>query len=266
MGDVEYLEHYMWCVHPDKTKTFGSLLLPRGTEDCQVDIAWPTMVLGHGIGGDHSHMDPFARAVAATGACTYNIDFRAGGPTSKSDLDMVEMSVEGEADDLAYAADLMLEEHFCADDALFLCGGSMGGLAAMVEACRRPELYRALVLVYPAFNMHDEAVAAWGGLDELPETAELFAGAEVGRPYMRDVLGCDPFDLMAAYDRPVLIVHGTADDVVPLGYSERAAAMFPNARLVEIPGAGHAFGGEALARACDAVAGFVRDVVAGEKR
>ena len=42
--------------------------------------------------------------------------------------------------------------------------------------------------------------------------------------------------------------------------------MFPNARLAEIPGAGHAFGGEALARACDAVAGFVRDVVAGENR
>ena len=38
---------------------------------------------------------------------------------------------------------------------------------------------------------------------------------------------------------PVLIVHGEKDIGVPLMYGERAARMFPNARLEVIPNAGH---------------------------
>jgi 3-oxoadipate enol-lactonase len=38
---------------------------------------------------------------------------------------------------------------------------------------------------------------------------------------------------------PVLVVHGTADRVVPAANAHQVARRFPQARLVLIPGAGH---------------------------
>ncbi len=42
-----------------------------------------------------------------------------------------------------------------------------------------------------------------------------------------------------AIDVPVLILHGTEDEVVPYSMGERLARVFPNARLVTIPGGQH---------------------------
>lgn len=38
---------------------------------------------------------------------------------------------------------------------------------------------------------------------------------------------------------PVLVVHGTRDEVVPFDLGQALAAKFPQARFVEVPGAGH---------------------------
>ena len=248
--------------HPDKTKTFGQLLLPAGTEDCQVTTTWPTVVLGHGFTLDHAHMEPYARAIAARGAVSYNIDFRGGSVTSRSDLTMEDMSVQTEADDMHFAADLMTQEHFCASDCLMLSGGSLGGVASTIEACRHPELYRALILIYPAFVAGDDARRDWPDPDNLPE--DLCAvGFKVGERYARDLLDLDPFELMPSFKGPVLIIHGTADPVVPFSYAERAAQTFPNARLVSMEGSGHIFTGDALEKSCKIAADFMREVVDG---
>lgn len=38
---------------------------------------------------------------------------------------------------------------------------------------------------------------------------------------------------------PVLVLHGTRDEVVPFDLGKALAAKFPRARFVEVPGAGH---------------------------
>ena len=51
---------------------------------------------------------------------------------------------------------------------------------------------------------------------------------------------------------PVLIIHGTADQVVPIQYGRDAADPakgFPNARIIEIKGANHGFSGGAWQQA-----------------
>ena len=54
---------------------------------------------------------------------------------------------------------------------------------------------------------------------------------------------CVRYDLIADYTQDVLIIHGTADTVVPLSYSERALEVYQNAELITIEGAGHGFYG-----------------------
>lgn len=57
------------------------------------------------------------------------------------------------------------------------------------------------------------------------------------------------FELLAKkYKKPVLIVHGDADNVVPLADSERVVKMYKNARLHVIPGAGHGFDNDQFAK------------------
>ena len=41
------------------------------------------------------------------------------------------------------------------------------------------------------------------------------------------------------YDAPILIIHGTEDDVVPIEQSERFCERVPNCKLVKVEGMGH---------------------------
>jgi pimeloyl-[acyl-carrier protein] methyl ester esterase len=63
--------------------------------------------------------------------------------------------------------------------------------------------------------------------------AALLSGLDVlAREDLREAL--------PALDLPVLLVHGDRDPVCPPGASRAMAAAIPRARLVELPGAGHA--------------------------
>lgn len=47
---------------------------------------------------------------------------------------------------------------------------------------------------------------------------------------------------MAAFDVPTVVIHGTADAIVPIDPTARVAAqMIPGAKLIEYDGAPHGF-------------------------
>lgn len=54
----------------------------------------------------------------------------------------------------------------------------------------------------------------------------------------------DIYEAISAYDKDVLLIHGDADDIVPLSYSEKAVDVYGSARLEVLPGAGHGFYGK----------------------
>lgn len=51
----------------------------------------------------------------------------------------------------------------------------------------------------------------------------------------------NPFSSMNKFHKPVLIIHGDVDKVVPVDYSKRAAATYKDAGLHIIHSAGHGF-------------------------
>lgn len=81
-----------------------------------------------------------------------------------------------------------------------------------------------LVLLSPYTSMTD--VAASG----------LFRVFPV-RLLMRDRFDSEP--LAPRIDRPVLVLHGNRDEIVPFELGQALAARFPHARFVEVRGAGH---------------------------
>lgn len=66
----------------------------------------------------------------------------------------------------------------------------------------------------------------------------------MGRVFAGDLLDYDIYEAASGYSRDVLLLHGDADDIVPLSYSEKAVGVYPSAKLRVLPGAGHGFYGK----------------------
>lgn len=263
-AEVSYRRHIMWCKHDGK-KVFGVAYLPEAAEQSFfTGEKFPTVVLAHGLGADHTHMDVYAQMLARAGFVTYAIDFCGGGPDSKSDGTTLDMTVKTEMDDLRAAVDLMLSEPFTNPRQLFLMGNSQGGYVSAMLAQQMPDTFRAIALVYPAFSLYEATRARYAQDSDIPDEDEFF-GLRLSRAYAVDALAHDPFERMDSYGHDVLIVHGTDDQVVPLEYSRRAVGTYPSARLEVIDGAGHGFRGETREHAAHLVLDFFKAELADDK-
>ena len=90
-------------------------------------------------------------------------------------------------------------------------------------------------------------------------------GTEVGKVYFEKSLDYDVYNDMKNYDGKVLIVHGTSDNIAPISYSRSAIETFKDAKLKEIPGAGHGFRGAQQEEATKAIIDFVKESIQGDR-
>ena len=68
-------------------------------------------------------------------------------------------------------------------------------------------------------------------------------GTKISRKYNLDAVSANIYNWMRLFYKDVLIIHGTADSIVPVSYAQEAAETFPNAKLITIEGAEHGFHG-----------------------
>jgi len=159
-------------------------------------------------------------------------------------------------------------------------GISMGGMTAQELALQAPERLRSLTLgcTYPGgegSSLADPADAAVlveamasGNLDtvframyEINLSPDFradesryadftaMAGALPARQatvqlQLQAVVGHDTQERLAQIEAPTLVVHGTADRMIPPANGELIAALIPGARLELLEGVGHMFWGE----------------------
>ncbi|MEV0759029.1 alpha/beta fold hydrolase [Nocardia sp. NPDC050435] len=223
--------------------TFGDLYLPEGTVG-----RLPVVVMIHGGGWAQNrtltHFAPISHSLAEAGVAVWSIEYRrvhgAGGwPVTLAD---VAAAVAALATVVQARAGHRLDLR-----RVHLAGHSAGGhLAAWVAG--RHTLPAEAPGVRPGFRPRSAILMA-GVLD-------LELAATHGRDaFVRDLLGGLPDQVPERYrtaspirQLPVgvrlLAVHGDADRVVPLDQSRRyvdtAIARGDNARLLVLPGVGHA--------------------------
>lgn len=227
----------------DDLNIYGEIYLPGDGSG-----AYPVVIIGHEYGADHNNVSQYAQTFASQGLAAYIFDFCGGSSSSRSDGSLLEMSVMTEVADMEAVLEQLYEQPFTDKNNLFLMGCSQGGLVAAVTAAETEIELQGLVLFYPALMIPDTARAQYSSLEEIPETVNNL-GITVGRAYYADIYDLYEYDVIAGFEKDVLIVHGDSDTLVPISVSEAAVEVYPSATLIPLEGANHVFHGEDAVKA-----------------
>jgi fermentation-respiration switch protein FrsA (DUF1100 family) len=203
-----------------------------------------TVIVFNGNAGNRSHRATLAAALAERGVASVLFDYRGYGENPGVP------SEEGLARDARAVRDQFAARADVDSARLVYFGESLGAAVALRLAIERPPL--ALILRSPFTSL-----------------------ADIGRRHypvlpvhwmLRDRY--PSLDLVGRLTRPVLVITGEEDEIVPLSYSERLYAAAPEPkRLLQIPGAHHNdFQLLAGARLLDEVLDFVTAVDRNRER
>lgn len=221
----------------DENQIYGIIYIPQNAGD-----QMPAVIYSHGFGGSHSSGAQYAEALAAKGYVVYCFDFCGGSTGSRSDGSTLEMSIFTEQADLEAVLHMIQEQPFVDSSNIFLMGTSMGGAVSAITAAAHEEEIQGAILLYPAFVLVDDAKERFTSAEDIPDTYYQM-WMTVGRVFAENLLDYDIYEAISAYKKDVLLIHGDADGIVPLSYSEKAAEVYDSARLEVLPGAGHGFYG-----------------------
>ena len=205
------------------------------------------VILSHGFLGDQGTVRDYALILAGDGFLAVTFDFSGGGPHSTSDGKTEDMTVLTEKEDLMAVIREVQTRYQPAS--LSLMGGSQGGfVSALTARALGAGTIRSLMLFFPAFCIPDDARR--GQLmffrfdpDHVPELLGS-KPMKLGGEYARAVMNMDPYAEISGYAGPVLLIHGTADDIVDIRYARKAKEYYNDCEYHEIEGGGHGFSGE----------------------
>lgn len=205
------------------------------------------LVIGHGVTGNKDR--PFAQALAgaasAAGIPALRLSFAGNG---ESEGEFTASHPTKEVEDLLSVLDAL------GDRRVTYAGHSMGA-AAGVLAAARDERIRFLVSLAGMVHTAEFARRKFGDLTPGRDCMWEKPECPLSQEFLDDMNAIDTVAPLGAEVRvPWLLVHGTADDVVPLQDSRDILKHAgENAELVVLEGADHVFSGDAAARMAEAV-------------
>lgn len=230
----------------------GLMYMPAGAPP------YPLVICSHGFTGTHQNLVGTCEMLAQLGVAALTFDFRNGTGELSSGR-FLDMSVTTEVADLVFLLSAARQFPMVDSSKIVLLGHSQGGLVSALVAAHFPDQVAGLILAYPALCIPDDVHSLFADREALPDTYSIH-GATVGRVFAEAVWDLDVFALIGQYDKPVLIMHGTDDIMVPISYSERAAGTYAQAELIRMEGAGHGFKGADLQKSYEAIRQYLERI------
>lgn len=203
----------------------------------------PVMVLIHGVTGyhDEEHLNAVTRAMNEIGVAVLRSDMYGHGASGGTfHAHTLYKWVTNALTLTDYARGLEFAED------ILLCGHSQGGLTAMLTAALKRDQIRALVALSPACMIPEgarkgEILGRHFDPEHIPDVLEFGEGLTLSGNYLRVAQSIRVEEAIDRYDGPVLVVHGDADETVPVFWGRWAAERYRNADLVLISGDTHCY-------------------------
>lgn len=227
ISDLFSVEREDFSCERDGLTIKGTVFLPKGKTDC------PIAVISHGFMANQMFSQIHAQNLAKMGYAAFCFDFCGGTLVGSSDGDSTDMSVLTEAEDLKAVIEFAKEQSYTDENELVLLGCSQGGFVSAIVAAEMKEEVDALILLYPALCIPDDArsgemMFAKFDPQNVPET--FWCGPmKLGRRYVTDVIEMDPYEIIHQYTGKVLIIHGNQDKTVDISYALRAVETYSQA-------------------------------------
>ncbi|MBR4561981.1 MAG: alpha/beta hydrolase [Bacteroidales bacterium] len=205
----------------------------------------PMVVLMHGIfsSKDFIPMPQLAKGLAKAGIASIRFDFDGHG---KSDGRKQDMTIEKELADARAVWDYVQSLPYV--KGVGLLGHSQGGVVASMAAGRlasESTVPSGVVLIAPGSVIKE---ACQGGKffnarfdpKDPPEYIRCLGFYKLGREYLVTTQQLDIYGTAAAYQGPVLLLHGDRDGIVPMWCSERYLEAYgSHATLKVVEGENH---------------------------
>lgn len=234
----------------DTLRIYGKMFRP----ECPGKL--PAVVCSHSSSLTHEAMKGYAEKLAEAGYAAYCFDFCGGSEDSQSSGSTDSMTVFTEVEDLRAVVAMVKQIDYVDSARVVLLGSSQGGLVSAILAEQLQDAVASMVLFYPAFNI-PELVSMFSGMgngswgngswgDGSWGNGSWGGGSMGSMMSMSDkfidtIKDYDVWSNIGTYSRPVCIVHGTSDFIVPISNSEKAVQLYPHAELHPIEGANHGF-------------------------
>lgn len=191
----------------------------------------PIAIVSHGFMANLMTVKHYTQFLASMGYAAFCFDFNGGCVMmGKSDGKTTDMSVLTEVKDLLSVIEYAKGLPYTNKNRIMLMGCSQGGFVSALTAAKLGAEVSKLILFYPALCIPDDAKSGkmmWAKFDpqSIPEIVKC-GPMKLGRCYIADVVNMNPFDEIKGYEGNVLIVHGTADKIVHIRYSEQAVETY----------------------------------------
>lgn len=213
----------------------GYLTLPKQADN----KALATVILPHGgpMARDYGGFDYWSEMLANQGYAVLQPNFRGSSGYGHS-FESAAINGWGAAmqDDLQDAAHWMIEKGYTDANRICVVGASYGGYAALMALAKHPETFKCAA-----------SFAGVTDLEHIVKRARWFTNKEVVRKQFgtdsEKLEAASPVNLAAKINRPVLLIHGTDDKVVPVLHSREMLDELEDegkpVKYVELDGGNH---------------------------
>ena len=247
------MQNREFTIDHDGTALHAKLDFPREEKE-----KYPVLIIVHGYTGDmeETHIRRMADTACGIGFAALRVEMYGHGKSGGSFRDHTVLKWVCELlTVIDYAAALPFAGN------IYLAGHSQGGLTVMLAAAMKRDVVRALIPLAPALCIpYDARRGCSFGVsfdpDHVPSEVMMPGERVLDGNYFRTAQLLPVEEAVRSYRGPVLLVHGDADETVPVSFSENAAEMYENALLVTIPGDTHCFDRK-LDQAAEAVEAFL---------
>lgn len=223
----------------DGIRLDARLDMPKGGAD-----KCPLLIIIHGFTGykEEPHLQAVADTANACGYAVLRADMYGHGKSGGTFRDHTLYKWLG---NIMAVIDYARTLDFVTD--IYLCGHSQGGLAAILAAAMERDVIAGLIPLSPAVMIPEgarqgELLGQRFDPVHIPDALPSWDGRDLGANYIRVAQTIDVSAAVARYEGPVLLVHGDADDAVPVRYGIETAKAYGNAELVLVRGDDHCFG------------------------